>query len=94
MPSRGDLNGTVEVLQPCDKTVGVLGFGAPIKVVVTEIIVAGSIATHMIDGGEHRSSDRADGLFDAAAGAKAVELGVAIAVLLARGTKHIAPMWS
>ena len=50
---RADLDGIAEVLQPCDKTVGVLGFGAPIKVVVTEINVAGSIAKHMIDGGEH-----------------------------------------
>src|SRR5215467_5789147 len=47
--------------------------------------IAGSIAEHMIDGCEHRSGDCADGLFGAAAGAKAVELGVVVAVLLAHG---------
>jgi len=60
--------------------------GRSIEVVATEVLIHRSILEHVIDGGKHRSSDRADCLFSAAAGTEAVELGPVVAVLLMRGS--------
>ena len=55
-----------------------------IEVIVPEVLIAGAILEHVIDSGEDGSGDGANGLFGAASGTDAVELGLDVAALLAR----------
>ena len=44
---------------------GLRGFGTTIEVVRAQVLIAGTVLEHVVDGGEDRSSDGADGLFGA-----------------------------
>jgi hypothetical protein len=63
---------------------GLGGFGATIEVVRAQVLIAGAVLEHVIDGCEDGSGDGADGLFGTAPGTDAVELGLHVAALLAR----------
>ena len=63
---RGDLDGIAEVLKSGDQTFGLCGFGTAIEVITAEVLIAGSILEHVVDGGEDGSGDGGDGLFGAA----------------------------
>ena len=62
---------------------GLGGFGATIEVVRAQVLIAGAVLEHVIDGGEDGSGDGADGLFGTAPGTGALELGLDVAALLA-----------
>ena len=57
-----------EVLQTVDEALDVPSRGALVEVIGTEILVAGSVLEHVIDGGEQRGSDRANGFLGSAGG--------------------------
>ena len=81
-----DLDGVAEVLKSGDEILGLRGFGTTIEVVRAQVLIAGAVLEHVVDGGEDRSSDGADGLFGASPGTDAVELGLDVAALFARGS--------
>lgn len=68
-----------EVLQTVDEALDVPSPGALVEVIGAEILVAGSVLEHVIDGGEQRGSDRANGFFGSAAGAQAMILRLKVA---------------
>ena len=84
MRQRGYLNGISEALKAIDEALR-LGRSSPaIEVVGAQILIQSSVGQHMIDGGEDRSGDGADGLLGAAPRPQAMELGLKVAALLAR----------
>src|SRR5271165_5038085 len=65
---------------------GDLGFpGAGVEVGRAEVDVSDAFLEHVIDRGQDRSGDSADGLLRAALGLKAEKLGAVVAVLDALG---------
>jgi hypothetical protein len=79
------LDGEAEILQAGDKAECLCRFGPAVEVSGAEIAVEFTADQHVIDGGQDRSSERPVGLFDAAAGAQAMELCLELAGLLAGG---------
>ena len=52
----------------------------------SKVLIKGAVAQHVIDGGEDRSGNSADGLLGPTAMAQALELGLQVADLLAAGS--------
>jgi hypothetical protein len=67
------LNGVAEVLQTHDEASGVDGFGPLVEVVRAEIAIELTADQHVVDAGQDRGGERAEGLFGAAAGAQPVD---------------------
>src|SRR5271166_4387054 len=68
-----------------DKTVG-FDLGRPaVEVVGPRVVVVGAVLEHVVDRGQHRGGDGADGFLRAAFAAPPVELGLIVAVLFAAG---------
>ena len=61
----------------------VCGCGA--EVICAEVVVGDSISEHVIDGGEDRGCDGANGFLGTTAMSQALELGLQITSLLAAG---------
>jgi predicted amino acid dehydrogenase len=56
---RGDLDGIAEVLKSGDEALGLGGFGATIEVVRAQVLIAGAVLEHVIDGCEDGSGKSA-----------------------------------
>src|SRR5215831_15540852 len=72
-----------EVLQARDETTGLAGLGSAVEVIGAEIAVKLTADQHVVDDGQDRGGERADGLFGATAGAQTVELRLGVAGFLA-----------
>ena len=79
------MDSITEFLQTRDEAPGLHGFGSAVEVVGAKIVVMGAVFEHVIGGGEDRGGEGADRLFGAAPGAQAMELGLEIAAVFARG---------
>src|ERR1700741_3710927 len=58
---------------------------AAVEMIGAKVLVMGAVLQHMIDRGEHRGGDGADGFLRSALGSEPSELRPVIAVFLARG---------
>ena len=47
-----DLDGIAEVLKSGDEMLGLRGFGTTIEVVGAQVLIAGAVLEHVVDGGE------------------------------------------
>ena len=72
-------DGVAKILQTPDKALGLRGLGAAVEVTGAEILVEGAVLEHVIDGGQDRGGERADGFLGAAWGAQTIELRLEIA---------------
>src|SRR6202021_977416 len=61
------------------------GRRAAVEMVAADVAMFGPVLQHVVDRGQHRGGDRADGLFRAVLAAQAVELRLVIAVFLTAG---------
>jgi hypothetical protein len=73
------LDGIAEILQARDEAARGAGFGALVEVIRAKIAVEFAADQHVVDAGKDRGGERAERFFGAAAGAQAVELGLAVA---------------
>src|SRR3982074_881849 len=80
-----ELDGKAELGETRDEMLG-FGFGrTAIEVVCAEVVVLGAVLEHVIDGGEDRGGDGADGFLRATPVTQAKELSLVVAALLADG---------
>src|SRR5881296_1535962 len=77
----GDLDGAPEVPQAPDQPMDDLGAIPAIEVVGAKVLVLDTVSQHEVRSGEHRSSDREDGLLGPASGLDAEEQRVQVTVL-------------
>src|SRR3954465_1558789 len=80
---RSDLDGVAQVMKSRDEPLGLCSFGTLVEMVVTKVVIAGTVFEHVVYGGKDRSGDGADGFFGTTPGTDSVELGLEIAALLA-----------
>ena len=82
-----DLDIISEVLDAAHEAHGCAGLVITSKVVRSEVAKEGTVAQHMVDGGEDRCGDRDGSLFWSASCFEAQELGLEIGVLGPRRRK-------
>jgi hypothetical protein len=66
-----------------EEPLGLCGFGTMVEMVVTKVVIAGTVLEHVVYGGKDRSGDGADSFFGTTPGSDSMELGLEIATLLA-----------
>src|ERR1700730_5217435 len=74
-----------ELLELGDETLGFDGGRAAVEMVGAKVLMYGAVLQHVVDRGQHRSGDGANGFLFTAFGAQPVELRLAVAVPLAAG---------
>src|SRR3954469_24635612 len=80
---RSDLDGVAQVMKSRDEPLGLCGFGTLVEMVVTKVMIAGTVLEHVVYGGKDRGGDGADGFFGTTPGADSMKLGLEITTLLA-----------
>src|SRR5271168_5257437 len=78
-----ELDGEAELFEAGDQAMGFDLGGTPIEVARAEVVVFGAVLEDVIDGGEDRCGDGADGFLRSALTLQPEELGSIVAVFLA-----------
>ena len=61
-----------------EEPLGLCSFGTLVEMVVTKVVIAGTVFEHVVYGGKDRSGDRADGFFGDTAGTDSVRVMIAL----------------